>query len=68
MTTERATARSDAAMERAIEVDASMRRDHVIDWRGKIPEIARDAAGIVLCALGAGAAGYGLFRLTRSVA
>ncbi len=55
-------------MERAIEVDASMRRDHVIDWRGKIPEIARDAAGIVLCALGAGAAGYGLFRLTRSVA
>lgn len=66
--TERAAARSDAAMERAIEVDASMRRDHVIDWRGKIPEIVRDAAGIVLCALGAGAAGYGLFRLARSVA
>ncbi|WP_158094568.1 nuclease-related domain-containing protein [Olsenella sp. An293] len=66
--TERASARSEAAAERAIEVDSPVRDGPAIDKGGTIPEIARDAVAILLYALGAGAAGYGIYRLTRQAA
>lgn len=62
---ERASARSEAAAERAIEVDSPVRDGFAIDRGGTIPEIARDAVAALLYALGAGAAGYGIYRLTR---
>lgn len=66
--TERAAVRSDAASEHAIEVDAPVKDASTLDLHGMIPGIVRDAAVILLSALGAGAAGYGLYRFSRSVA
>lgn len=63
--TERAASRSEAAEERSIEVDSPVRGGSVVDRNGMVLEIARDAAAILLYALGAGAAGYGIYRLTR---
>lgn len=65
VTTERAAARSDAASESAIEVDSLVSDGPVADRVGMISEIARDAAAILLYVLGAGAAGYGMYRLSR---
>lgn len=62
---ERVAARSDAAAVRAVEVDAPVTNGSVINRRERIPEIARDAAVGLLYALGAGAAGYGIYRLSR---
>lgn len=66
--TERAAARSDAAMEHAVEVEAPVTDVSTFDLHGMIPGIIRDATVILLSALGAGAAGYGLYRFSRSVA
>lgn len=68
VTTERAAVRSDAASERAVEVDAPVTYGSTINRRERIPEIARDAAAVLLYAIGAGAAGYGLYRLSRRAA
>ena len=65
MTTERAAARSDAASESAVEVDSLVSDGPVADRVGMISEIARDAAAILLYVLGAGVAGYGMYRLSR---
>lgn len=66
--TERAAARSDAAMEHAVEVEAPVTDASALNLRGAIPGVVRDAAVVILSALGAGAAGYGLFRLSRRAA
>lgn len=63
--TERTASRSGAAAERSIEVDSPVRGGSVVDRNGMVSEIARDAAAILLYVLGAGAAGYGIYRLTR---
>ncbi len=65
VTIERASGRSDAAAQRAVEVDAPVTNGPAINRRERIPEIARDAAAVLLYALGAGAAGYGLYRVSR---
>lgn len=62
---ERTSARSDAAAEHAIEVDTPVMSGSVIERHERIPEIACDAAAVVLSVLGAGAAGYGIIRLSR---
>lgn len=66
--TERAAARSDEVAERTVGVDAPVTNGSAINRRERIPEIARDAAAVLLYALGAGAAGYGLYRLSRRAA
>lgn len=63
--TERAASRSKAAEERSIEVDSPVRGGSIVDRNGMVSEIARDAAAILLYVLGAGAAGYGIYRLTH---
>lgn len=63
--TERAASRSEAASENAVEVDSLVRDGSVTDRDGMISEIAREAAAILLYALGAGAVRYGMYRLSR---
>lgn len=63
--TERAAARSDATSAHAIEVDSPTESGFAIDRHARVPEIAQDVAAVILSALGAGATGYGLYRLSR---
>ena len=66
--TERAAARSEAAEENAVEVEAPMTDASAPDLREVISEVICDATVVILSVLGVGAAGYGLFRLSRRAA
>lgn len=67
--TERAAARSDeVAEEHAVEVEAPMTDASAPDLCEVISEVICDATVVILSVLGVGAAGYGLFRLSRRAA
>ena len=66
--TERAAAWSEAAEEHAVEVEAPMTDASAPDFREVISEVICGATVVILSVLGVGAAGYGLFRLSRRAA